>query len=107
MAADHSILPEIGSMSDSVHHLRETVEIQKKELVEKEQKCQALQRNFECLSALCRKAENERNALEKVKVQLQAENRAQAEELLASLQKVKMLESELESLGKDKLNFEK
>lgn len=36
MPADHSLLPDIGSTSDSVYHLRETVEIQKKELVEKE-----------------------------------------------------------------------
>ena len=64
------MFPDIGHENDTVANLRETIDVQKKDLVEKEQKCAALQRNFESLSGLCLKAENDKNAAISAKKQL-------------------------------------
>ena len=67
MTNDVFNLPDIGSEAETIKSLKLTIESQKKDLVEKDQKCAALQRNFESLSALCLKAEGEKVALEKAK----------------------------------------
>jgi hypothetical protein len=66
-AYENVMFPNIGTPQETASQLRATIEVQKKDLTEKDQKCGALQRNFESLSALCLKAEGEKSALEKAK----------------------------------------
>lgn len=75
--------------------------------MEKEQKCGALQRNFESLSALCLKYENEKSNLEKLKKQLAADAQKQAQDMLDKIQTIKRLEAELEKATQDKKLFDK
>lgn len=78
-------MPEIGSEVDSIYKLKKLIEELKAEAREKDLKVGALQRNFESLSALCLKNENEKMALDRINKQLSLENQNYATELLDKL----------------------
>ena len=75
-------LPNIGSESSTISQLKIRISELEIEVKDKEHKCQALTRNFESLSALCVKAENEKQQHKKLAETLQAENREQSKEIL-------------------------
>ena len=68
-------LPNIGSDSSTISQLRLKISELEIEVKDKEHKCQALTRNFESLSSLCVKAENEKNNHKRLAETLQNENR--------------------------------
>lgn len=57
-------LPDIGNDSQTIGVLKRTVEELKSELQDQENKCGALKRNFESLSALLIKTEADKKGLE-------------------------------------------
>ena len=61
-----SKLPDIGSESQTIAQLKVRVQELELELKDKDHKCQALTRNFESLSALCAKAESEKQSFKKL-----------------------------------------
>lgn len=89
-------LPDIGNETQTLGVLKRTVEDLKSDLNDQETKCAALKRNFESLSALLIKTENEKKNLETLRKTLQQENRQYAQEVLGNLQKIKSLQAELD-----------
>lgn len=103
---ENVILPEIMDKK-GLGELRKIIEEQKKELEANKTTIQALQRNFESLSALCLTERTDKANLIKLCEQLKFENKDYAAQLLVCHEKIEKLEALVADLSGQKKSLEK
>ncbi|TNV87373.1 hypothetical protein FGO68_gene4873 [Halteria grandinella] len=106
MQNNENFLPEIKDKNANIE-LRRMVEDMRKELEARNTTIQALQRNFESLSALCLNERAEKANLLKQNEQLRAENKDYAQQLLAAHEKIEKQSADITSLVEQKKKLEK
>ena len=77
------------------------------ELHQSELKVGALQRNFESVSALCLKAENDKKSLNKTNRILTSENKKLSLDIIDNVDTIKKLQEMLEEVDSDRRSFAK
>lgn len=103
---ENVVLPEIKDKA-VLGELRKIIEEQRKELEANKTTIQALQRNFESLSALCLTERTDKANLQKLSEQLKFENKDFAQQLLACHEKIEKLEAQVADLSGQKKALEK
>jgi hypothetical protein len=87
--------------------MKYSLNLVKEELKESEMKVKALKRNFQSLTDLLTKTENEKQGYLTINKQLSIENSNYASEVLDQLKKINSLQTEIEKHSKSKKTIEK
>lgn len=102
-------LPNIDNMQLTKNNLqlRTTIDELRNELRQNELKVGALQRNFESVSTLCLKAENDKKSLHTTNRILTTENKKLTNDIAENMETIKKLQEMINEVDRDRKNFAK